>query len=139
MPENVSTGRGGAGNIGKDERTYIDAGIVREGVYGQGVADYSAGRGGAGNVVDSPNMRPTSGPRLQSEDVIPETAMRSGEGYDNFHTGRGGGGNVHKEKYGGHSTPSEARGSNKEGLGEKIEKSLKAAFGVKQDKTKPEK
>lgn len=42
-----------------------------------------------------------------SKDAIPESATRpEGEkGYENFHTGRAGAGNVHKEKYGGHSSP----------------------------------
>ena len=53
--------------------------------------------------------------------------MRSSEGYENFHTGRGGQGNVHKDKYGGHSSPqrdaSEERGG-KGGLLEKAKEKL---------------
>lgn len=70
-------------------------------------------------------MRPSDAP--PSEDVVPEPATRAGD-YDNFHTGRGGQGNVHKEKYGGHSSPD--RG--KEGLGDKV----KHLFG--KDKHKEE-
>ncbi|KAF2403729.1 hypothetical protein EJ06DRAFT_470931 [Trichodelitschia bisporula] len=98
-----STGRGGEGNIGPDPNVYADGGIIREGF--QGVSpegEYSSGRGGAGNIVASPKLGPTEGRR--STDVIPETALRTDEGHENFHTGRGGGGNVHKEKYGGHTT-----------------------------------
>ncbi|KAF2217423.1 hypothetical protein CERZMDRAFT_54900 [Cercospora zeae-maydis SCOH1-5] len=101
-----STGRGGAGNIGPDANTYIDADIVREGQVGvSNQPEYSAGRGGAGNIV-----HPASGPGSASEEIIPESATRNvgpGDGYDNFHTGRGGQGNVYKEKYGGHSTKKE--------------------------------
>jgi hypothetical protein len=40
----VSHGRGGQGNIGADSTQYVDAGIVREGPYGdQGDGAYSAG------------------------------------------------------------------------------------------------
>lgn len=37
-------------------------------------------------------------PTLQhagDEDVVPETAVKPGEPYENYHTGRGGEGNVH--------------------------------------------
>lgn len=34
-------------------------------------------------------------------DVVPETAMRVGEGHERYHVGRGGEGNVHVEKKGG--------------------------------------
>ncbi|KAK4550243.1 hypothetical protein LTR36_003210 [Oleoguttula mirabilis] len=121
----VSTGRGGAGNIGEDSNTYVPGDIVREGFLGESERpEYSAGRGGAGNMVGSPRsgspaaksprMAPMGSPRSgtpvsASEDFIPETAMRSGEGHENFHTGRGGQGNVHKEKYGGHSSPQDGR------------------------------
>ncbi|OCK72937.1 hypothetical protein K432DRAFT_430825 [Lepidopterella palustris CBS 459.81] len=93
----VSTGRGGAGNIGVDPTVYTDGGIVREGVQGEAGDGnvYSTGRGGAGNEIAP------QGGRRNSQDIIPETALR--EGQENFHTGRGGEGNVHKEKYGGHS------------------------------------
>ncbi|KAF2187723.1 hypothetical protein K469DRAFT_704659 [Zopfia rhizophila CBS 207.26] len=98
----VSTGRGGAGNIGPDSHTYADGGIVREGIQGESLDPaFSTGRGGAGNVSKSPNLRPQEGLR-GSQDIIPETALREGH-QENYHTGRGGGGNVHKEKYGGHT------------------------------------
>ena len=49
-----STGRGGAGNIGHDENTYVDGSIVREGAVGESdVPEYSAGRGGAGKLFPS--------------------------------------------------------------------------------------
>ncbi|TKA60391.1 hypothetical protein B0A49_05889 [Cryomyces minteri] len=113
----VSTGRGGAGNIGADPTVYTDGGIVREGVEGvSGDAEYSTGRGGAGNI-GSPSLRPSGPDRRKSADIIPEISLRSGEGYENFHTGRGGGGNVYREKYGGHSGPQEKSG---EGLGGKV-------------------
>lgn len=31
-------------------------------------------------------------------DVVPETAMRVGEGHERYHVGRGGEGNVHREE-----------------------------------------
>ncbi|KAK5124312.1 hypothetical protein LTR85_002015 [Meristemomyces frigidus] len=131
----VSTGRGGkhfpnrdsgrsptdfisgAGNIGEDKNTYVDGDIVREGVVGESERpEYSAGRGGAGNMVGSPRSgsprigSPRAGtPVSASEEVIPETAMRPADGQENFHTGRGGQGNVHKDKYGGHSSPQGGR------------------------------
>lgn len=91
----------------------MDGEIVREGVVGESDhGEYSAGRGGAGNMVPSPRSgtprggTPRAGTPVQaSEEVIPEAAMRTADGHENFHTGRGGQGNVHKEKYGGHSHP----------------------------------
>ncbi|EMC95163.1 hypothetical protein BAUCODRAFT_35155 [Baudoinia panamericana UAMH 10762] len=106
-----STGRGGAGNIGQDPNTvYVDGDIVREGVEGEtSRSSEPVGRGGAGNVLHSPRTgTPAAGinPSVPpSKDFIPETATRTAEGHENFHTGRGGQGNVHKDKYGGHSTP----------------------------------
>jgi len=98
----VSTGRGGAGNIGQDEHVYTDGGIVREGIQGESAdGAFSTGRGGAGNLTKSPRVGPQSFEGRRSEDFIPETALR--EHQENFHTGRGGEGNVHKDKYGGHS------------------------------------
>ncbi|EKG22159.1 hypothetical protein MPH_00486 [Macrophomina phaseolina MS6] len=120
----VSTGRGGAGNIGPDPTVYTDGEIVREGIQGQPDVpgkEYSTGRGGAGNI-GSPRLAPQTGesqPR-KSQDVVPETALRNpGAGYENYHTGRGGEGNVHREKYDGHSGPQHEAGK-KEGLGEKV-------------------
>ncbi|KAL1311651.1 hypothetical protein AAFC00_001761 [Neodothiora populina] len=115
MAENMhSTGRGGAGNIGKDDSTlYTDGGIIREGVEGKSnKPEYSSGRGGMGNIVDNPDV--SSKP---SEDVVPEPAMRPAH-QENFHTGRGGEGNVHKEKYGGHSH------AHKESIGDKVKHML---------------
>ncbi|KAF2253393.1 hypothetical protein BU26DRAFT_515752 [Trematosphaeria pertusa] len=102
-----STGRGGAGNIGPDPNVYSDAGIVREGIQGEGEGEFSTGRGGAGNIAKSPHLGPQDEPR-RSQDFIPETALRQPQ--ENFHTGRGGGGNVHKEKYGGHSHSPDRKG-----------------------------
>ncbi|KAF2801849.1 uncharacterized protein BDZ99DRAFT_214260 [Mytilinidion resinicola] len=109
----VSTGRGGAGNIGHDETPYTDASIVREGPVGESTdgATFSTGRGGAGNI-GSPSLGPQRG-RRGSQDVIPEQALR--EGQADFHTGRGGAGNEHREKYGGHS-----KSPSRERLGDKV-------------------
>ncbi|KAL8714758.1 MAG: hypothetical protein Q9220_001271 [cf. Caloplaca sp. 1 TL-2023] len=113
MSEEVSHGRGGAGNIKPDDTPYADASIVREGPVGdQGDGTYSAGRGGAGNI-ESPHIKPThlDGERGDA-DIVPETAMR--EPQENYHIGRGGQGNVHKEKH------HEETGEHHEGLGEKL-------------------
>ncbi|KAG9677885.1 hypothetical protein KCV03_g2153, partial [Aureobasidium melanogenum] len=125
-----STGRGGAGNIGHDDTLYTDGSIVREGFVGESSKpEYSSGR--AGNIVDSPRVGPVDGKSSGSEDVIPEPAMRNSAGYDNFHTGRGGEGNIYKEKYGGHSAPTQEKGKEqqheKESLGDKV----KHLFGKK--------
>ncbi|KAH0270982.1 hypothetical protein KCU71_g18823, partial [Aureobasidium melanogenum] len=127
-----STGRGGAGNIGRDDTLYTDGNIVREGFVGESSKpEYSSGRGGAGNIVDSPRVGPVDGKSSGSEDVIPEPAMRNSAGYDNFHTGRGGEGNIYKEKYGGHSAPTQEKDKEqqheKESLGDKV----KHLFGKK--------
>ncbi|KAI6798989.1 hypothetical protein KC332_g15958 [Hortaea werneckii] len=121
-----------AGNIGPDDREYIDANIVREGTAGQSDnSEFTTGRGGAGNVVSSPR---TGTPVQRSEDLIPETALREKTPeYANFHTGRGGEGNIHREKYGGHSKPQD--GEQKESLLDKA----KHAMGLDKnghDKTK---
>ncbi|KAF2266087.1 hypothetical protein CC78DRAFT_164905 [Lojkania enalia] len=102
-----STGRGGAGNIGRDETVYTDGAIIREGVAGEGDGNYSAGRGGAGNIAKSPHIGPQDEGR-KSIDYIPENALR--ETQENYHTGRGGEGNVHKDKYGGHSHSPDRKG-----------------------------
>jgi len=119
MPQEplVSTGRGGSGNIGHDPNVYVDGGIVREGIQGESAeGTYSTGRGGAGNL-GSPRLGPDRG-RRDSQDIIPETALR--EGQENYHIGRGGEGNVHKEKYGGHS-----KSPNRETLGDKVKHILR--------------
>ncbi|KAI4744408.1 hypothetical protein E4T50_05269 [Aureobasidium sp. EXF-12298] len=138
-----STGRGGAGNIGHDDTLYTDGSIVREGFVGESSKpEYSSGHQdtadekltatkGAGNIVDSPRVGPVDGKSSGSEDVIPEPAMRNSAGYDNFHTGRGGEGNIYKEKYGGHSAPTQEKDKEqqheKESLGDKV----KHLFGKK--------
>ncbi|THC98003.1 hypothetical protein EYZ11_002505 [Aspergillus tanneri] len=92
----VSHGRGGQGNISADPTPYVDAGIIREGVYGdQGDGAYSAGRGGAGNI-GSPHVRVTSKVPHDAQ-VIPELAIRSSTDGD-YHVGRGGQGNVHLDE-----------------------------------------
>jgi len=81
---------------------YHDAGIVREGIQGQGDAEFSTGvrpttrmfnaiklinyqRGGAGNIGKSPQIRPADGTPRHSSDIIPETALRQPQ--ENYHTG----------------------------------------------------
>ncbi|KAK3070575.1 hypothetical protein LTR53_010207 [Teratosphaeriaceae sp. CCFEE 6253] len=122
-----STGRGGAGNIGPDSSAaYTDGGITREGPLGESArgGDYSAGRGGAGNIGTPREGTPRSGTPVQrSEDMVPETAMRSAEGHENYHTGRGGSGNEHRDKYGGHSGPQKEH-KESGGLMEKVKEKL---------------
>jgi hypothetical protein len=78
---------------------------------------------------------PKLGPSAASQDVIPETALRSSEGYENYHTGRGGEGNVHREKFDGHShAPKE--GDKKESLVDKA-KHLLHMDGQKSPQLKP--
>jgi len=88
--ENVSHGRGGAGNIGTDTVQYTAGDIHREGLEGDhGDGAYSAGRGGAGNI-GSPGLKPT---KRSDKEVVPEVALRQSE--DGIvHTGRGGEGNT---------------------------------------------
>ncbi|KAL9583705.1 MAG: hypothetical protein Q9212_002550 [Teloschistes hypoglaucus] len=115
MSEEVSHGRGGAGNINPDSTPYADGEIVREGLVGdQGDGPYSSGRGGAGNI-DSPRVQAThAGGQPGDADIVPETALRDpGAGYENYHTGRGGGGNVHREH-------AEKTDEPHEGLGDKL-------------------
>lgn len=137
----VSTGRGGAGNIGHDPHVYTDGAIVREGVQGESSEpEYSTGRGGAGNIstprhgTPDPHAHASHPAGRRSTDVIPEPALRQpGPDHANYHTGRGGEGNIHRKKYGGHSGPQkedeekhhhvekEAEGEGAEkGLGEKV-------------------
>ncbi|KAJ4990166.1 hypothetical protein SVAN01_04257 [Stagonosporopsis vannaccii] len=114
-----STGRGGAGNIGRDDTVYADGAITREGTAGEATTnEFSTGRGGAGNIGKSPRLGPQTvdSPR-RSTDVVPELATR--EAQDEFHTGRGGAGNVYKEKHGGHT-----KSPDRQGLGDKIKHAL---------------
>jgi len=90
--EDVSHGRGGAGNIGQDSTPYGDGEIVREGVVGDhGDGPFSTGRGGAANI-GSPHVKATE---RKDEIAIPEVALRPSMESENFHTGRGGKGNEH--------------------------------------------
>ncbi|MCJ1298468.1 hypothetical protein MMC08_001258 [Hypocenomyce scalaris] len=92
----VSHGRGGAANIRPDPTPYADGEIVREGPVGdQGDGAFSTGRGGTANI-GSPHVKPTL-KAPGDEDIVPETAIKPGEAYENYHTGRGGEGNIHKE------------------------------------------
>lgn len=96
--------------------------------------EYLGGRGGAGNFAAGTGAKPAGGAAAPtSEDVIPEPAFRSAEGYENFHTGRGGQGNVHRAEFGGHSNAqSEHKGEHKH---ENILDKAKHAIGLdKKDK-----
>ncbi|KAI9669753.1 MAG: hypothetical protein M1831_007449 [Alyxoria varia] len=133
---NVSTGRGGAGNIGKDPTVYTDGNIVKEGP--QGELEYSTGRGGAGNIsrehAENAKASASSAAATGTTDtVVPEPAMREGD-YAEYHTGRGGSGNVHKDKYGGHSSQKEQqRAESKEreaGGGDGVKDKVKHALGL---------
>ncbi|KAL2041405.1 hypothetical protein N7G274_005787 [Stereocaulon virgatum] len=131
----VSHGRGGAGNIAPDQKSYTDGEIVREGPLGdQGDGAYSSGRGGAGNI-SSPGLRPTKGKSPGDTDVIPETAMRVGGGeHDRYHVGRGGEGNIHREEGGVLEAKEKGHGhGHKEGLVEKAEKKIEGVLGHKKD------
>ncbi|KAF2626962.1 hypothetical protein BU25DRAFT_431947 [Macroventuria anomochaeta] len=114
-----STGRGGAGNIGRDDTVYADGAITREGPQGESTAnEFSTGRGGAGNIGKSPRLGPqVVDSSRRSTDVVPELATR--EPQEEFHTGRGGAGNVYKEKHGGHT-----KSPDRQGLGDKIKHAL---------------
>jgi hypothetical protein len=51
----VSTGRGGAGNIGKDIREYVDGEVVREAVVGESdKPEYSSGA----SIIQLPSYIP---------------------------------------------------------------------------------
>ena len=115
----VSTGRGGAGNIGHDDTVYADGGITREAPQGESAnGEFSTGRGGAGNIGRSPRLGPEVVADSQRPvDNVPDITTRDAQ--EEFHTGRGGAGNVYKEKYGGHS-----RSPDRQGLGEKIKHAL---------------
>lgn len=83
--------------------------------------EYHGGRGGVGNIAGSSRSGNAAQP---GEDVVPEPAMRTAEGHENFHTGRGGEGNIHKDKYGGHSHKQ----------GESLIDRAKHAIGLDKDK-----
>jgi hypothetical protein len=90
MAQEVSHGRGGAGNINVDDTQYADGEVVRTGVAGShGDGAFSAGRGGAGNISDVGT--PTS--ERKDRDVVPEAAIRASQDHQDHHTGRGGAGN----------------------------------------------
>jgi len=91
--DNVSHGRGGQGNIGPDETSYVDGEIHREGDPNSAAAAYSTGRGGVGNM-GSPKAGSLAEPETQNDkDVVPEVAKVEAD--DTFHSGRGGEGNAH--------------------------------------------
>ncbi|KAI1338499.1 hypothetical protein F5Y15DRAFT_416726 [Xylariaceae sp. FL0016] len=88
----VSHGRGGAGNINPDNTQYVDGEIVRqgdEGAHGDGA--FSTGRGGAANIGDVD--KGAAHTRLDADHVPQEATRPSTEG--DYHTGRGGAANVH--------------------------------------------
>jgi len=90
--EEVSHGRGGAGNIGPDSTPYGDGEIVREGVVGDHQdGAFSTGRGGAANI-GSPGLKAT---KRNDNEAVPETALRPSTENETTHVGRGGAGNVH--------------------------------------------
>ncbi|CUS10146.1 unnamed protein product [Tuber aestivum] len=89
--EGVSHGRGGTGNIGPDDTTYVDGEIRREGDPTATGGAYSSGRGGAGNI-GSPHQHPVRA--SMDEEVVPNVAKVGGHDGEPFHSGRGGEGNV---------------------------------------------
>ncbi|EPE06781.1 hypothetical protein F503_03208 [Ophiostoma piceae UAMH 11346] len=93
MTQEVSHGRGGAGNIIKDDTPYVDGEIVRAGPEGShDDGPYSTGRGGAGNHGDKGDRRSIE---RADREVIPEAAVRPSGDHGDYHTGRGGAGNSH--------------------------------------------
>ncbi|QSZ29149.1 hypothetical protein DSL72_003660 [Monilinia vaccinii-corymbosi] len=89
--QEVSHGRGGAGNIGADSTQYVDGEIVRQGPAGDhGDGPFSVGRGGAANI-GSPGLPAT---KRNDADRIPDAALRPSADGENAHFGRGGEGNV---------------------------------------------
>jgi hypothetical protein len=82
MAQEVSHGRGGAGNINVDDTQYADGEVVRTGVAGShGDGAFSAGRGGAGNISDVGT--PTS--ERKDRDVVPEAAIRASQDHQDHH------------------------------------------------------
>lgn len=93
----VSHGRGGIGNIRPDSTPYTDGEIVREGPLGETTdGAFSTGRGGQGNI-GAPHLKSTG--RTDSQEVVPESAMRPSTEDRDYHTGRGGGGNVYHAQH----------------------------------------
>lgn len=91
----VSHGRGGTGNISADPTPYTDGEIVREGpMHTPADGAFSTGRGGQGNMGGS-HLKPV---HRDSQEVIPEAAIRPSAENENYHTGRGGEGNAHVGK-----------------------------------------
>jgi len=86
----VSHGRGGTGNISKDDTPYGDGEIVRQGIEGEGGAAFSTGRGGAANI-GSPGLKAV---QRTDDEIIPDSAIRQSLEGQNVHVGRGGAGNV---------------------------------------------
>ncbi|KAF2754317.1 hypothetical protein EJ05DRAFT_479834 [Pseudovirgaria hyperparasitica] len=130
----VSTGRGGAGNIGKSDGTeYADGSIVRENISDTITEPHSGGRGGFGNIHTPTKGTPKLGATQRDDaEIVPETALKHGE-YENYHTGRGGEGNVHKEKYGGHSQAQKEHKTTEEGKSSIADK-VKHALHLDKDK-----
>jgi len=121
--QEVSHGRGGAGNIGEDPTPYGDGEIVREGVVGDhGDGAFSTGRGGAANI-GSPKIGAT---QRKDEIAIPETALRPSMDNDTTHVGRGGAGNVH--------VPDETAPKHPEGLADKLKNKLFKKKVAKEEK-----
>jgi len=121
--EDVSHGRGGAGNIGSDSTPYGDGEIVREGVVGDHHdGAFSTGRGGAANI-GSPKVAATA---RKDEIAIPEVALRPSMEGENYHTGRGGGGNVHVAE--------PAAPKHPEGLADKLKNKLFKKKAAKEEK-----
>ncbi|KAH6898966.1 hypothetical protein B0T10DRAFT_124981 [Thelonectria olida] len=89
----VSHGRGGAGNINPDSTKYVDGEVVRTGVEGShGDGAFSSGRGGAGNIADVG----TKAAERRDQDLVPESAVRPSQDGRDYHTGRGGAGNEYQ-------------------------------------------
>ncbi|KAI9788960.1 MAG: hypothetical protein M1816_006418 [Peltula sp. TS41687] len=117
----VSHGRGGTGNIGHDPTPYTDGEIVREGpIHTPADGAYSTGRGGQGNI-GSPGMKPV---HRDSQEVIPEAAIRPSTENENYHIGRGGEGNFHHGK----PEPEKNSAPQQQGLADKLKGML---FGGK--------
>ncbi|KAI5798846.1 hypothetical protein EDC01DRAFT_628701 [Geopyxis carbonaria] len=113
----VSHGRGGQGNIGPDETSYVDGEILRQGDPASTGGAYSSGRGGAGNI-GSPQQMPVD--RGNDDDIVPEAANVPRHEDQAYHSGRGGEGNV--------LHPAGEQTKHQEGYADKLKKKL---FGKK--------